>query len=619
MPALWRSAGPIILAIPIFGIAWTCHDGPEPITQIEIVPPEVQVGFDPGTTTFKLEARIWTGPPDERLTAKASTYGPLQWSDNQSWLAVQNSGPLGAVVTIDPGATGSPGPGEVTLQVDGETAKAKITIAHSSAVGEDQLTADYAAGKTPDAVTVNGVMMGASGDCKVSLFAFVRRSRLGNVGSPCTGDREGWEAAVLDVDHQLVFPQGGWTPSADPSVDAGSLQQTVRTVSVALRAMVGSTSLSDPALVQFQDDVLARARAELIHASSALAEARAGFQLVELDPKAIRVKDPVEIGTCSEGDLLTAGSDMNNVLNVYYVNGLYGLRGRICPWQDERPQDVIYVAWSNEGTTTLVHELGHAFGLTLPGHGHSDLLAGFDAANVMTGGDNDRDPLGRRRFSVGQVFRMNGDSSSWLHRSTASGTPAVGIAATGLDCQCGADDPVGRCPTVVADPAPPSQAPKATDPPECSDLLRLLKVSDTDDESPLALVAGRRWRVPLGAAACRFDHPGETEWRSPQMFVRLDNLTHPGLCDSWAVIFFRRHGPQFVEIPKSTWTQSANKFLVGDAMPPPVEFEVQVYYTAGQPGHGDAARDDILHAQETFGEISRTGLTLSFVENTAAS
>lgn len=608
--------GLLTLAIPLLGIAGVVHRAPSGGTEVEIVPSEVVVGpHQTDQSTFELEARLWTGPPTDRRTAiDGQDYNSnnLQWTEDQSWLTKTSQDSLRAKFRVDANV----GPGKVatvTLKAGSKTAEARISTPTDEA--QDEVRARYVGNQPPGAVVVNGVPEGsAAEDCAVTLLAFVRRSKLGKVASPCTGNHDGWEAAVLSVDHQLVFASG-WTP-AENSIDARPQQGALQSLPVALRVMVGGDDLDEVELADLRDTVLKVAEAEIEAAISIFMEARAGIELTKRDPQQISITEAVAIGDCKTGDDLTSTYDGDfddeKVVHVYYVNNLYSFRGRACPAHDDRPWDVIYVSWDNHSASTLIHELGHALGLTLPGQGHSDVLAGFDPSNVMTSGDNDLDPGGRRRLSVGQVFRMNADEASWLnHAVKADGTPLRDATSPRLECQCGANDPPGRCPPLVADVAKPSGAGQTAKPWQCSDQLRLAKVSDADNEDPVAIVAGRSWRAPPGT--CRTDLPAHMEKHWNATYVKFDNLTNPGDCPSWAAIFFRYHAPIHFPLPAGALTQAADQWPVNNPKPPAVPFDVYLYYP---PAELNKVNQDTAHALETLGPSNRTGLSLTFHRNT---
>jgi hypothetical protein len=602
----------LVLAAASLGVAATCHNGPK-LTNLEIVPERVVVGSDlTNPTTFELEARAWVGPATDRRSGVASKdYHQVNWSDNQPWLHLGTTSGLRVQVTVDP-ATGTGPPAEVKVEAGGLTATATVEVVPSVTAGQDVVTATYNPGQPPTAAVVTGIPQGSTSGCDLRLAALVRRATLGNLGSPCAGGPGAWEVAVADHDHDAVFPSGGWT-SGDDAVAADAKQQPRRVLPVALRIMVGTTSTNPAVLDNLQKAALSIAHLDVTAANSILAETRAGVELLVKDEQKIAVTQPILLANCGEGDIVTAPYDLDHVLNVYYVNGMYSLRGRACAATDARPWDVLYVGYDLHSSTSLVHELGHAMGLMLPGQGHSEILAGLDISNVMNGWDDDGEPGGRRRLSVGQVFRMNAETASWLNRAVDGGNLVREAVAPRIGCQCGANDPVGPCPTLARDVAAPSQVLSSAYDWDCIDLLYLKQVTDADDEHPVALVQGRGWRQPLGT--CLSDLPGKEEHHSYATYVKLDNLGRQGSCQPWAAIFFRRHGPMHFWIPPADLTTAADHVVVDLPLPPPIVVQLDVYFPAAQQSTVD---QDVLHLGRTFGEENLTGLKLDVRQHPGA-
>jgi hypothetical protein len=387
-----------------------------------------------------------------------------------------------------------------------------------------------------------------------------------------------------------VFPAGGWTSATTtwtpvlsevPGCSGGAADH-------------GGQHVAQPiGQAQLQDDALVLARLDVATTNSILEETRAGIELSVTDEKKIPVSQPILLADCGEGDALTSQYDLPDVLNVYYVNGMYGLKGRTCAGVNARPWDVLYVGYDLHSTSSLVHELGHTLGLMLPGQGHSDMLARLDISNVMNGWDDDGEPGGRRRLSVGQVFRMNADAGSWINRAVDGGGNLVReIAAPRIPCQCGSTDPLGPCPTLATDVAAPSQAVSKTQDWDCVDLLYLKKVTYADNESPVALAAGRGWRALPGQCAPD-DLPGREERHWGATYIALDNLGRPGNCPAWAAIFFRRHGPIYFDFPPGSLSSAANQITVDRAMPPAATVKLDIYFPAAEQG---TVEQDAAHA-----------------------
>ena len=80
------------LAIVLAAFTGACPPKPPKVTAIEIVPSAVEVGSDPTiTTTFELEARLWTGDAiDRHSIIEGQGYDNLAWkvAGNPPWLTV---------------------------------------------------------------------------------------------------------------------------------------------------------------------------------------------------------------------------------------------------------------------------------------------------------------------------------------------------------------------------------------------------------------------------------------------------------------------------------------------------------------------------------------------------
>jgi hypothetical protein len=606
---------------------------PPPISEIEIVPSAVFVYHDgQGPTSFDLEARLWTAGPTGRLSITPSQgYGNLTWTANPTWLTLTPRPGFRATATV---AAGQSGTVSVTVKaVSSVSDPIQVVVAPGPPPGEDFLTSTYTAGMVPDAVVVNGVRTTLGGPCGVTLSPYVAGSKLGNLVEPCGGVDGGWGAAVLSKDRRLTFMPDPWTDQPD-KLDAGPAQGSLRAIPLAVRIMVGDDAASDAELTTFRQDVLVTARDDIAAANGVLADTRTGLELVEVNAATIETaegeagesgdlaesgeateSEEVVIYDCLEGDEITSSHDYPGVLNVYYVNGLGGYTGKACTWHGGRKQPVIYISMDNHLQSTFAHELGHVLALTLPYDGHIEQLGGLDVSNVMAGGYYDEATGGRRRLSVGQVFRMNADSGSWLNWANTTGGLAVREAtAPRLPCQCGVQDPAGRCPRLADDVARPSAATETMPPWACFD--KLLIASAPKDEKAAAIITGRRWRAKTDK--CSPELPGWTANYWDGVYVALDNLDRAGDCDSWAAIFFKRHGARFVllEEPNYTWTAIADELIIPGGVVPRVPILVHVYNTSGL---AQATVDqDVLHARKVFGPLNRSGIKLQFSMHTGA-
>jgi hypothetical protein len=586
---------------------------PPPVVRIEVVPTSVFVEHKSGTTSFTLEARLWTSEPGVPGERKSIISGyPLSWTTSQSWLRVTPLPGLLAQFTIDQPVQGS---ASVTVSAGSQTSlPATIVVAPGPTPGEDYLTAKYAADMAPQVAVTGGVRGTLGGPCGVTFSAFVTGARLGDLVAPCTTADAGWEAAVLSTDNRLAFGSGSWGQPQN-IVSAGSLQQPRRTIPIAIRVVVGDNTLSTDALEQRRKEVMNFALADVEAANGVLDTTRAGIKLGIPDTATITslggLANPgtgqVKVTDCLGGDDLIP-HDADGMVNVYYVNELQGSRGFTCTWQRWRKYPAIFIQRDKGLQTTFVHELGHALGLTVPEDGHTDIVGGTDISNVMTSGYYDRDDGGRRRFTVGQVFRMNADSASWLNwAEDPAGTLVREPWAPRVACQCGMADPAGRCPPMAADLAPPSAAVDKADAWDCVDRLRIRKAPST--EQPVAIIAGRGWRSP--PEKCSPYLPGWQANHWGAVYIAFDNLTRPGDCPSSARIFFRRHRAKYIPLaePGYRLTAVAEDVPVPELLAKPFPVHVRVFRPAGSQV---LVGDNIDYATTVFGPLNRAGITLLF-------
>jgi hypothetical protein len=146
-------------------------------------------------------------------------------------------------------------------------------------------------------------------------------------------------------------------------------------------------------------------------------------------PKGLSPKDVQTIGDrCDKAalDVLAQQTKLydSTRLNVYFVPGLSGWRGRTCFAVGY--SNVIFISVAGNSPATLAHELGHALGLRdLPDRkplGHTGALnkqriPGFVYQNVMWTGLYDQQAKEQWHFSIGQGYRMNMDQISWVIRA----------------------------------------------------------------------------------------------------------------------------------------------------------------------------------------------------------
>jgi Carboxypeptidase regulatory-like domain len=114
-------------------------------------------------------------------------------------------------------------------------------------------------------------------------------------------------------------------------------------------------------------------------------------------------------------------------LNVFYVTtigdaGDGGSKAGLNCFAQGAP-NIIFISSGEQGPFVLMHEVGHALGLTTPNSGHTQNMSGFllDANNfdldVMGGSSN----VSAMYLSVGQVLHMHLKGDSWLNLSSGPG------------------------------------------------------------------------------------------------------------------------------------------------------------------------------------------------------
>jgi hypothetical protein len=588
-----------------------------PVGRIEIVPPVTFVATDPAkATSFELEARLWTGPDAERLSVTEADGYALAWSVDQPWLQVESQPGFRATLHIEAGALPA-GDGIVTVKAGGASAQARIVPA--VAPGQDLLTSGYLAGMSPSLALARGVRASAGNPCDWWSAALVRTGELGPVVANCPGAEGAWGLAVLDTAHAMALLPVEWTPGEN-AIDAAPRQIQVRQVPLTLRIVVGGSDNLD----SLREVVRRVALADVEAANATLLENRAGVVFRVVDTVTVTAADNATIiADCLAGDTLTPAGNRPGMLHVFYVNDMGGARGFTCAGTDGLPQPGIFVGWESHSPSTLVHEMGHILGLTLPGYGHTELLEGFDVSNVMTGGLDDRDPGGRHRLTVGQVFRLNIEEASWLSLATDLNGSAVREAgAPRLACQCGGNDSAGRCPRLITDIASSSGRKNTSNDWDCFDQLVLPGIGS--EEHPVGLLAGRSWRARPGTCSVEVSDRRSDHWDETTLL--FDNVTRPGACASWAAVFFEKHGLLYaplIEATDASWSDAADQWTIGRDLPPMdagglprVTVPVIVYYNP-DPGMDARVKSDITEAQAVFGEANRSGISLEFQQYSA--
>jgi hypothetical protein len=580
---------------------------PPDVEWIEIVPSSVELGEPTVGTTFEMEARLWEKSGVERRSILSSDGHTPKWKNLPPWLELASQTGFHAVFRVK---SAPPANGTLQVEADGKVSpEASILVPMPAITGDDRLSGVYAAARPPEVSIVSGEWSTPGRPC-VTVHAFVRRAMLGQRIQPCSTEASGW-AAVLSTDHREAMAPVTWT-SPPTSDDASQSQDPLLALPVALRIMAYAPSPED--VVKLRDTLLNAAKLEIDIANVLLAEARAGIRL-DLDPARIKTGTLTYRFVVQDcGDANATQDDEPGVLTIYYVDEFATDRAVTCHWHEGRRQESIYIDRHKRVSSTLVHEIGHALGLTLPRDGHTEVMKGFDLTNVMMCCNVDRDRLARTRLMVGQVFRMNTDPGSWLNWAQVGGADVR--QGPRKQCQCGAQDPEGVCPRLAEDVAAPYNAAEQVYERDCYDRLEINDPA-AKTEVPVGIVAGRRWgtspATALDKSSCRNDLPAEAEGQFGAVAVRFDNLVRPGSCPSWAVIYFRGHGllPVPVTDTDTLWTQVGEARKVDDTPPGLAAISVTLrYHDSDLP----TVTPDRTHLKETFSELNHAGIELQLAE-----
>jgi hypothetical protein len=584
------------------------------VTEIELVPSKVAIASDPfQPTTFVLEARLWSGPANDRETIVEGICKPLTWSVSPPGLGLQfSSAPSGHFATLVLAKGAAPVvPIEVRVEVGGMTATTQVV---RPATGDDPVAAAYAPGQAPDAIVVRGKRT-LTDPCEVWVApGLVRTGIAGSVADVCGGTDPPWGVTVLDQGNGMPMYPVPWNSSVNPS-NPGAMP-LMRVVPVAIRVFISGADLGirQTHATQFGQD-------EIDYANLVFRENRVGIKLVVMDqatvPQPSLPHIETDIPDCATGDKVTVAYDhtpmSEAMLHVYLVDGASSADGFTCAPNKDRPYPVIYLAVGRSGTI-LLHEVGHALGLDLPGAGHTDEIAGFDPADVMAGGYADTDNIWRRRLTVGQAFRINAEAGSWLNwaRKPISGTLIREIGAPRLACQCGQDDPAGNCPRLSDDLARKRGGLGRLESWQCGDQIWMDPIVEAAAD-PRALVAGREWRT--GTGECPSFVPGYPLAHDSRLWIKLHNLTRTGSCKSWVAIFFEGHRPAFRRDEKMDggWSDASDVRYARDVLEPPRAVNVHVWFDPSDIWVIPAAE---ATSEDIFGKHNRGGLTFKWSEST---
>ena len=394
---------------------------------VEVVPHNVAVQTSTianDTTTFEVEALV--RDEDGRVIAKERGPEPA-WtlSTGGAHVSIDDLDARRAVVKVT--MNGLPGTLEDTARA---TVNSSIRSRPSSAMsinpnnlGPDRIIAQHLPGASPSVTILDGKFRG--GSCLDTVVAFVREASLGDLLSDCDAGRH--LVTLFAADWAMESRVTGWT-GGDDSVRTDEDQVPPLVLPIALWISV-SEGLGDGLT---RAGTLALAQADVRQTNAVWRTNRVGI-VVTVDTSAI-LDSPVDPTACSPRK--------SAVLNVYYINKIAGASGFMCSRTGARLEDVIFIGAAGHAPVTLAHEFGHVLGLLAPAGGHSNEIKGFQSYNVMMSGMNDQAFAARSHLSLGQVFRMNADTASWMQRG------GLRPGRLTLGCQC---HPFARrpCPRLI--------------------------------------------------------------------------------------------------------------------------------------------------------------------------
>lgn len=415
-------------------------DTPGPAVAIEVRPATLLVALPTPMGTRVVPATARVVDAEGRLVSEVA----LVWESTQpsvatvSWTGSGRTALLTARKATPPGT-----PAPVLVSAPGEPALGSATLELIVAVSPsgDLVRADHADGDPFS----RALLCGMSGATLVhGAAAFADAGTVGPFSSGSIATCPEGGAVILPLSRSgTVFAPSVWTAGAD-AVDARASNPAIpapRVVPIHLWLDPAPPGLS---VAQLR----ANALEEVALANEILWSNTAGIQVVvQADAQLVsgfpERCDPVQTAVPGPTPALTA-----NRLNVYYARGLTGSAGLFCQ------PNVILINLATRFSTTLAHELGHAFGLVVPEPtaalqqarqywGHTNRIEGFRPDNIMWGGVSDASSDPRRWFSMGQLYRMHEETRSWLVRGGITVPP-------GRTCSCKPYES-GTCPALGAD------------------------------------------------------------------------------------------------------------------------------------------------------------------------
>jgi len=447
---------------------------PDPSTvAVLVVPSRVSVSFDPAAATGSRDVsftlQVMTRDADGN--ALEPDAGSVTWTVPAGVIVVGD----GTIATLKVAET-VPMPFTVLAKVNGIATVGSAKIERSTGTGGDVVFGEHASGSLAAVLLTSGAT--STSPCEESATAFVWRGDLPNLrtAAASAGCRDDamllWSGASAAQLHPA-----GWTVNTDrlnamtgtaPFVPAPAAKRLTLTpkffIGVSDWLCHQAVEIPDCDLAHEQQWARETAVEELQLAQTIFERNRVGVELV-YDPTL--VVDKTELASVHNCDaaiqwaLSPPAQVAHGDVAVLWLDDLDAVGGGparavtcgratsdgALVLGDDRK--LILISSPDQWiTSVLVHELGHALGLTEPGYGHTDgvglQISGFGRHNVMAETDNLVFP--RMHFTLGQVYRMNADTRSLLQ---AAGLRPAG----GVDCGC---NPLATksCPALGRDIAP---------------------------------------------------------------------------------------------------------------------------------------------------------------------
>lgn len=443
----------------------------------------------PGSSTGSIRAKVVSGdPPTPVVSASVTLVGTaiaaMTGTAGTAVLSGVAAGQYTLRVLVSPLA---PCVANVTVTEGTETAIVVNVSACSDRLvtNEEKFTAllDLRGASAPGTCTNDRVIDG------VNFAAEVQPSALSNPGGGVTCHAAGW---VFSEDHAPYFASDPAVfPWSDAEGDVVTVALPASRLRVPMTLWIADPSLDVPSVTAIFTTTYLPAANAWLRAS------RSGLRLTKDEatddlPELVDVGTLIDPGTgappypaIGNGCDHTMSIIANPVayrrghLNVYLVSKIEGSgipAGRHCG--EQGAANVMFVDPESVDTTLihllLLHEAGHALGLSRPDNGHADLAEGLFQTNLMwstlasVGGDVPD------HLSLGQLARLHASVDSWLNLpSDAFGgtvrTRQASLAFTlTTSCGCPSISATDDCPALHTDVARSGPAnPPPSIPPAC--------------------------------------------------------------------------------------------------------------------------------------------------------